>query len=109
MDFLRHAHSSRALRILSFFTRSWPNRRLVRVVTVVAAFHAATPAKTRAEIVKKVHDDAVAALAHQPVKQKFEELAVSVATSTPAELAAYLKSEMAKWGAVIKDANIKAE
>ena len=43
------------------------------------------------------------------MKQKFEELAVSVATSTPAELTAYLKSEMAKWGAVIKDANIKPE
>jgi tripartite-type tricarboxylate transporter receptor subunit TctC len=67
------------------------------------------PAKTPAEIVRKVHDDAVAALAHQPVKQKFEELAVSAATSTPAELTAYLKSEMAKWGTVIKDANIKAE
>jgi tripartite-type tricarboxylate transporter receptor subunit TctC len=67
------------------------------------------PAKTPAEIVRKVHDDAVAALAHQPVKQKFEELAVSAATSTPAELTAYLKSEMSKWGAVIKDANIKAE
>jgi tripartite-type tricarboxylate transporter receptor subunit TctC len=49
------------------------------------------------------------ALAHQSVKQKFEELAVAVAISTPEELAAYLKSEMAKWGAVIKDANIKPE
>jgi tripartite-type tricarboxylate transporter receptor subunit TctC len=67
------------------------------------------PAKTPVEIVRKVHDDAVAALAHQPVKQKFEELALAVATSTPAELTAYLKSEMEKWGAVIKDANIKVE
>jgi tripartite-type tricarboxylate transporter receptor subunit TctC len=67
------------------------------------------PAKTPAEIVRKVHADAVAALAHQPVKQKFEELAVAVATSTPAELTAHLKSEMEKWGAVIKEANIKAE
>jgi hypothetical protein len=32
-----------------------------------------------------------------------------VVTSTPAELTAYLKFEMAKWGEVISDANIKAE
>jgi tripartite-type tricarboxylate transporter receptor subunit TctC len=67
------------------------------------------PAKTPAEIVRKVHDDAVAALAYQPVTLKFAEFAVEVTTSTPAALMAYLKSEMKKWGAVIKDANIKAE
>jgi tripartite-type tricarboxylate transporter receptor subunit TctC len=67
------------------------------------------PAKSPAGIVRKVHADTVAALAHQPVQQKFEELAVAVVTSTPAELTAYVKFEMEKWGTVIKDANIKAE
>ena len=67
------------------------------------------PAKTPAEIVTKVHGDVHAALAHPPVKQRLEELAVAVVTSTPAELSAYLKSEMQKWGALIKEANIKAE
>ena len=43
------------------------------------------------------------------MQQKFEELAVAVVTSTPAELTAYVKFEMEKWGTVIKDANIKAE
>jgi tripartite-type tricarboxylate transporter receptor subunit TctC len=67
------------------------------------------PGKTPAEFVTKVHDDVVAALAYQPVKQKFEEFGVSVESSTPAVLAAYLKSEMDRWGAVIKDANVKLE
>jgi hypothetical protein len=31
-----------------------------------------------------------------------------VTASTPAELASFLDSEMQKWGAVIKEANIKA-
>jgi tripartite-type tricarboxylate transporter receptor subunit TctC len=66
------------------------------------------PAKTSAEIVGKVHDDVNAALAYPPVKQRFEELALEVAASTPAELTAYLKSEMERWSTVIKDANIKA-
>jgi tripartite-type tricarboxylate transporter receptor subunit TctC len=43
------------------------------------------------------------------VKQKLEELAVVAVTSTPAELTAYLRSDMEKWGLVIRDANIKAE
>jgi tripartite-type tricarboxylate transporter receptor subunit TctC len=67
------------------------------------------PGKTPIEIVKKVHDDTVEALAFPSLKQKFEELAVVGVSSTPAELTAYLKSELEKWGLVIKDANIKPE
>jgi tripartite-type tricarboxylate transporter receptor subunit TctC len=76
----------------------------------VSEWHALLmPAKTPVEIVRKVHDDAVDALAYPSVKQKFEELAVVAVSSTPAELTAYLKSEMEKWGRVARDANIKAE
>jgi tripartite-type tricarboxylate transporter receptor subunit TctC len=67
------------------------------------------PGNTPAEFVNKVHDDVVAALAYPPVKQKFVDINVLTVTSTPAEAAAYLKGQMAKWGAVIKDANIKLE
>ena len=67
------------------------------------------PARTPAELIRKVNRDVVDALAHPPVKQRLDELAVVGVASTPAQLAAYLKSEMKKWGAVIKDANIKAE
>jgi tripartite-type tricarboxylate transporter receptor subunit TctC len=67
------------------------------------------PAKTPADIVEKVHNDTVAALVHPPVKQRLEEIAATVTTSTPAELTAYLKSEMGKWGAIIKEAGIKAD
>ena len=53
--------------------------------------------------------DVVAALAYPPVKQKFVDINVLTVSSTPAEATAYLKGQMAKWGAVIKDANIKLE
>jgi len=67
------------------------------------------PGETSAEFVNKVHDDVVAALGYPPVKQKFVDINVLIVTSTPAEVTTYLKAQMAQWGAIIKDANIKLE
>jgi tripartite-type tricarboxylate transporter receptor subunit TctC len=67
------------------------------------------PAKTPREIVSKIHSDAVAALEHASVKQRYEAIGAPVTTSTPAELAARLVAEAEKWGPVIKDAGIKPE
>jgi tripartite-type tricarboxylate transporter receptor subunit TctC len=67
------------------------------------------PPKTPAELVKKIHDDTVAALAHPSVKQGLEAIAASPVTSTPAELAALLKTEMEKWGPIIKELGIKPD
>jgi tripartite-type tricarboxylate transporter receptor subunit TctC len=39
-------------------------------------------------------------------KQRLEQLGVVVVASSPAELAAFLKREMDKWGPVIKEAGI---
>ena len=64
------------------------------------------PAKTPPEIVRKMHADTVAALADPTTKSRLEQLGVVVIGSTPAELAVYLKSEMEKWGPVIKEAGI---
>src|SRR5262249_9620612 len=67
------------------------------------------PTKTPAEIATKIHNDAVAALGHPAIKQRFEEIAMSVVTSTPAEFAAHIKSQTARWGPIIKAAGIKGE
>ena len=65
------------------------------------------PAKTSPEISAKMHADTVAALADPVTKERLEQqLGVVVVGSTPAELAAHLKSEMDKWGPVIKEAGI---
>ena len=65
------------------------------------------PAKTPPEIIAKIHADTVTALADPVTKQRLEQqLGVVVVGSTPAELAAHLKSEMDKWGPGIKDAGI---
>jgi tripartite-type tricarboxylate transporter receptor subunit TctC len=65
------------------------------------------PAKTPAEFISNVRDATIEALSHPPVKQKFEEIGFEIATSTPQQLAAYLKAETEKWGPIIKAAGIK--
>ncbi|HZC96187.1 MAG TPA: tripartite tricarboxylate transporter substrate binding protein [Bradyrhizobium sp.] len=67
------------------------------------------PAKTPPEVVAKINADTNAALAYPAVKSRFEDLGAVPKGSTPAELAAFLQSEIAKWGPVIKDAQIKVE
>jgi tripartite-type tricarboxylate transporter receptor subunit TctC len=65
------------------------------------------PAKVPPEIIRKVNADTNAVLGEAAVKARFEKLGVVAAGSTPEALGAYLKEEMAKWGPVIKAANIK--
>ena len=67
------------------------------------------PARTPREVIAQINVDANAALAHPPVKSRFEELGANPKGSTEAELAAFLQSEIAKWGPVIKEARIKVE
>jgi tripartite-type tricarboxylate transporter receptor subunit TctC len=64
------------------------------------------PAKTPPEIIRKMHGDIVAALTDTATKERLEQLGVVVVGSTPEALGAFLKSEMEKWGPVIKDAGI---
>jgi tripartite-type tricarboxylate transporter receptor subunit TctC len=64
------------------------------------------PAKTPPEIIAKLHADIAIALADTATKQRLEQLGVIVVGSTPAELAAFFKREMDKWGPLIKEAGI---
>ena len=65
------------------------------------------PVRTPPEIVRKISADTVAALADPAIKDKLDTLGVVVVGSTPEGLAKFLKSEMDKWGPVIKDAGIR--
>jgi tripartite-type tricarboxylate transporter receptor subunit TctC len=67
------------------------------------------PVKTSKEIAAKLHADTVAALKHEPVRQRLLELGADPIGSTPDELAKHLKSEMDKWGPVIAEAKIRIE
>ena len=67
------------------------------------------PARTPAEIVQKMHADVARALDDPAVQARFEPLGVAVASSSPAQLFARMKAEVALWGQIIKAANIKGE
>jgi tripartite-type tricarboxylate transporter receptor subunit TctC len=67
------------------------------------------PAKTPREIIARINADTNAALAHASVKPRFEDLGANPKGSTPAELAAFLKSEIDKWGPVIREAKIRVD
>jgi tripartite-type tricarboxylate transporter receptor subunit TctC len=67
------------------------------------------PAKTPPAVIDKINADVVATLGHPMVKERLEQFGATLVGSTPQELAAFLRSEMDKWGPVIRDAKIKVE
>ena len=67
------------------------------------------PAGTPAEIVRKVHADVVTVLALPAVAERLKTEGMEPVTMQPAEFAAYLRSEVSKWAALVKQANIKFE
>ena len=67
------------------------------------------PAKTPADIVTKIQADTAAALMHPSVKQRYEAIGAPPQSSTPAELAAFVKADLKRWGPIIKEAGIKAD
>jgi len=66
------------------------------------------PARTPPPIVKKASGDILAALNHPETRARLDQLGVVVIGSTPEGLAAYLRSEMDKWGPIIREAGIRA-
>lgn len=66
------------------------------------------PARTPQAIVTRLHADTVKILAG-PTRQRLEVQGFEPEGGTPAEFAAYIKSEITKWAKVIKDAGIPAE
>ena len=67
------------------------------------------PAGTPKPIVDVLYRETINILKLPDVKARFAAIGVDVVGNSPDELAAQIKAEVAKWGKVIKDANIKAE
>ncbi|HWS08483.1 MAG TPA: tripartite tricarboxylate transporter substrate binding protein [Xanthobacteraceae bacterium] len=65
------------------------------------------PAGTPPAILAKLNAAARNALADDDTKKRFADLGMTNGGSSPEELDAYIKSEIAKWSKVIKDANIQ--
>lgn len=67
------------------------------------------PAGTPAEIVARLNAELVKIVARPEVKDKLAQIGFDAFTSTPAELDAFVRSELVKWAKLVKDAGIEAE
>jgi tripartite-type tricarboxylate transporter receptor subunit TctC len=65
------------------------------------------PAKTPAAVLQKLNKEIQDAVNSAEYKEKLLALDIQPKVSTSQELAAYLKTDLAKWAKVIKDGNIK--
>jgi len=73
-------------------------------------WHALTaPPKTPDAIVAKLNAAVNKAMTDPDLLARFTQLSISPGGGTPAEAAAFIKSETQRWGDVIRDAGIKPE
>ena len=67
------------------------------------------PAGTPPALVARIRRDAAAVLKQPEVHDKLTGLGVDIVANTPEEFSAYVRSEIAKYARLVKDANIKGE
>jgi tripartite-type tricarboxylate transporter receptor subunit TctC len=67
------------------------------------------PAGMAPEVVAKIHADLVTALKDPAVLATLDKIGAVPVGNTPQEFDAYMRAEAAKWGPILKEANIKAQ
>jgi tripartite-type tricarboxylate transporter receptor subunit TctC len=67
------------------------------------------PAGTPKEAIDRLNASAKKALADPAVAEKMNGFSATIVASTPDELAAHVKAELAKWGPVVKNANVQMD
>lgn len=67
------------------------------------------PAKTPPAVVSRLRAETTKILASSDVQKKFESQGAETVNMTPEAFGRFMKTEMVKWGKVVKEAGIKAE
>ncbi len=67
------------------------------------------PTGTPNEIIQKLNAEVNKALAHPDIRSRLAAQGADILGGTPAEYAAYLRSEMPRWAKAVKDSGAKAE
>ena len=82
----------------------------VDVMDSVDAWYAVlAPAKTPVDVVARLNRDFIEVLNMDDIKSALSKQGLSIRTSTPAQLGALIKSDMARWQKVVTDAKIEAD
>jgi tripartite-type tricarboxylate transporter receptor subunit TctC len=68
-----------------------------------------SPAGTPKDIIARLNSEVVRIIAQPGINDRFISLGAELVSSTPDEFGAYIKSEIAKWGKVIKESGAKAD
>lgn len=72
-------------------------------------YGALVPAKTATAIVTRLHAEFIKIMRSADILERIAVLGYEPSTTTPQEFAAYIKSEIAKWGKVVKATGIRAD
>lgn len=67
------------------------------------------PAGTPKPIVAKLNAEVARVMQAPDLQERFAAIGIQVRTSTPDEFAAFIRQEMAKWAAVVREAGLKAD
>ena len=67
------------------------------------------PAKTPQSIVARLNTELVKVLNSPGLRETYANQGIEAIPGTPAEFTAYIRSEIAKWGKIVKAAGIKAD
>jgi len=67
------------------------------------------PARTPAAVIARLHENIVRILAVSETRARLADQGFEPVGNSPEEFGAYIKSEIAKWGKVIRDAGIRPE
>lgn len=97
-------YPNRTVRIVDVFPPGGGTDVVGRVLAAMLS-----PARIPADIVTRLNAELQKAVAQSDVRERFAAAGVEPGTSSPDELAAILKNEIAKWSKVIKDAGIRAD
>jgi tripartite-type tricarboxylate transporter receptor subunit TctC len=76
---------------------------------LIAWFALMAPAGTPADIVNRLHGATAAALAKPEVVARYANLGTDVAPMNPQQLGEFIRSEIAKWGRMAKEAGIQPQ
>jgi tripartite-type tricarboxylate transporter receptor subunit TctC len=72
-------------------------------------FGIAAPAGTPSAVVARLHKSIAEAVRTQAMQERFTKVGARLVGDTPEHFAAQIRTERAKWGEIIKAANIKPQ